>query len=219
MDTKNIEYWKNAKIDYAIFIFSCGGDSMGDTELTFYDANSNPIEVDLSFQSLIEDMIYSKVEFYVNSDGHYLGESGKVTIKLEDDEFDFTKESTSEYCEWSKMVIDYPLEDDELELLNKYIKSFSSSNEGYSSDIDWKETLELTSDIKLLCKSFIDDDIENYVSDILINDTDFDGEFDSFYYRTNKNENENGIEIFEHSGKFYLKLFVDFSTLIQVDGD
>jgi hypothetical protein len=56
MDTKNIEYWKNANIDYAIFNFFCGGDSMGDTKLTFYDANSNPVEVDLSFQSLIEDM-------------------------------------------------------------------------------------------------------------------------------------------------------------------
>ena len=40
-----IKKWKEAKISYANFEFNCGGDSMNDTDLIFYDDNGNNIEM------------------------------------------------------------------------------------------------------------------------------------------------------------------------------
>lgn len=92
-----IKKWKEYNIEKAEFQFYAGGDSMGDTDLMFYDKDSVEVDVEEDFKGKIEDQIYKNVEFYENSDGHYQGESGTVYIELEEDELQYTKDAQSEY--------------------------------------------------------------------------------------------------------------------------
>lgn len=95
---KLIKKWKEYNIDRAEFEFVASGDSMGDTELLFYDKDNNTIEVD--FAQEIENEIYNNVTFYEVSDGHYEGEAGTVTVTLIEEEkpfFQFDKDAQSEY--------------------------------------------------------------------------------------------------------------------------
>ena len=95
-----VEIWKREGIDRVEFDFSCGGDSMNDTELRFYKGNKE-IEETWGLEAYFDDEVYENVEFYENSDGHYQGESGTVTITLneDEDEFDYEKSSTEEWLE------------------------------------------------------------------------------------------------------------------------
>lgn len=95
-----IERWKELKIVYGKFIFDCGGDSMNHTELNFYGEKDVQIK-DAQLEEFINEETYKNVEFYVNSDGHYIGENGEVHIKLndEEDDFEFDKSSISEWEE------------------------------------------------------------------------------------------------------------------------
>ena len=79
-----IKLWKKKKISHAEFSFSCGNESMDDTDLTFYKEGKEVKSKELS--DYFEDAIYDNVEFYDTSDGYYIGESGKVTIELNEDE-------------------------------------------------------------------------------------------------------------------------------------
>ena len=77
---KIIQLWKEngvANIDYE---FDCGGDSMGETTLNILDKEGELIECK-EIEDYFENIIYDNVEFYVNSDGHYLGENGIVQLK------------------------------------------------------------------------------------------------------------------------------------------
>jgi hypothetical protein len=101
---ETIKLWKELKISYAEFIFSCGGDSMNDTSMAFYDKKGNEIEGDTSeLESYFDNKVYDRVEFYVNSDGHYQGESGTVRIELDEDGEDFTYDKSAE-SEWSESI-------------------------------------------------------------------------------------------------------------------
>ena len=80
---KLIKKWKEYNLDRAEFEFSCGSDSMGDTDLYSFKKDNNPIEVDDDFKQKIESEIYNNVDFYETSDGHYQGEAGTVTVTLE----------------------------------------------------------------------------------------------------------------------------------------
>lgn len=94
------QIWLELGISYANFEFSCGGDSMNDTTLTLIGKDGEQID-NQEIEDYIEDEVYNRVEFYVNSDGHYLGESGIVEITLDEDEekFTYSKSSTSEWEE------------------------------------------------------------------------------------------------------------------------
>ena len=90
-----IKLWKEKNIDHVDFNFSCGGDSMNDTEIQIYDKQGNEVECS-EISDHIDSEVYNKVEFYVNSDGHYMGESGTVKVELvEDDEEPYLSYSKS----------------------------------------------------------------------------------------------------------------------------
>jgi hypothetical protein len=74
-----IARWKELNVDRVVLTFNCGGDSMGDMDWEVFGANDQRIE-DEDLISYFDRVIFDKVEFYVNSDGHYIGESGTVTI-------------------------------------------------------------------------------------------------------------------------------------------
>jgi len=146
---------------YALFIYDCGGDSFNHSEIQLFDKNDNLIDVDLipNNQSLkelcdfIDNDVYSSNEFYVNSDGYYLGEHGTIKVVLlengdedlevskrytiddilsgdydeEIETFELSQVSEDRYEEFSEQVveqIDIDFTPEELELLNKYVSSF-----------------------------------------------------------------------------------------------
>lgn len=92
-----IKLWNELGLKSATMEFSCGGDSMSDWSFTFYDEKG-----EVSCEKLrlfFDDEVFNKVEFYVNSDGHYQGEAGQVEITLEDGDFSYLKDAEAEYEE------------------------------------------------------------------------------------------------------------------------
>lgn len=128
-----IEKWKELNIDRAEFQFSCGGDSMGDTELYFYDKDNKEVEVD--FASEIENDIYNNVTFYDASDGHYQGEAGTVTVTLVEEEeepyFQFDKDAQSEYSESYTDRIQIEFSKEQYDYLEKHVEDIKDN---YSID-------------------------------------------------------------------------------------
>ncbi len=94
MNNKNeqeiVELWKKLGVSKCEASFMCGGDSMNEMSFTYFDKESEEIpEAKSELDDYFDDVIYDKVDFYVNSDGHYMGENGVVHIELfEDDEND-----------------------------------------------------------------------------------------------------------------------------------
>lgn len=98
--TQIIKLWKELKVEELQFEFSCGGDSMNDTNIVIIGESGNTIQNDV-LEDYFENNVYDNVEFYEASDGHYQGESGVVHIGLNDDgeTFYYNKSSESEWCE------------------------------------------------------------------------------------------------------------------------
>lgn len=113
-----VKLWKELEITSVEFIFSCGGDSMNETEILIH-TDSDEIKNE-EIESYIDEEVYKQVEFYVNSDGHYQGESGVVTIELDDEENElvYSKSSESEWNEDITSEIEIPLTDEEIKLLD-----------------------------------------------------------------------------------------------------
>jgi hypothetical protein len=129
-----IKKWKEYNIDRAEFEFTCGGDSMGDTELVFYDKDNNEVEVD--FNSEIENEIYDNITFYDASDGHYQGEAGTVTVTLVEEEgeepyFQFDKDAQSEYSESYTDRIQFEFSKEQYDYLEKHVEDIKDN---YSID-------------------------------------------------------------------------------------
>ena len=93
-----IKLWKKKEVDHVEMKFSCGGDSMEDTDFEVHLKNGE-IETDGELVDYFDGMVYEKVQFYDNSDGHYQGEEGTVEITLEDGRFNYDKSSTAEWNE------------------------------------------------------------------------------------------------------------------------
>lgn len=121
-----IEKWKEYKIAKAEFVFSAGGDSMGDVEMTFYDDKGAEVEVSEDFSNAIDEEVYQNVEFYENSDGHYQGESGTVFIGLEDDELTYTKDAISEYSNSYSDTVTLELTEEEYNYVDNHISDFAN---------------------------------------------------------------------------------------------
>ncbi len=127
--TEAVSEWKKLGIDNANMEFSCGGDSMSDYSFTFYTKNKSAvtgrpenIEVESEeLKSFFDIQIFDDVEFYVNSDGHYIGESGNVVITLNDDEdgFEYDKQSQSEWSESYEETIHIKLSNSEVQFVKK----------------------------------------------------------------------------------------------------
>lgn len=147
MDKSAIQQWEELNIVSATLTFTCGGDSMGDMGFEFFDANGNPV-ISSDLSDFFQDEVFNHIDFYVNSDGHYLGESGTVEITLEDGEFQYLKSSESEYEEYYKEVAKVPLSKEELNFINKNVASISETERG--SSVIYVDDLILTDeDIEL----------------------------------------------------------------------
>ena len=190
--TELITLWKKHNIGHVEFDFYCGGDSMGDTTLRIYDKKGKALHEDINFErengsswgayeerilTLIEDKIYADVEFYVNSDGHYQGESGMVEMTFNEEEsmFDCSKSSESEWSERETNNILVDITKEEFEFINKYVESivggegdFTTYN--YKKDFiidDKRQKLidDLTQKIDDITTEFEPDDINGELQD------------------------------------------------------
>ena len=162
-----IQLWKENGIVKGDFEFQCGGDQMNDTTLTFYNEKGEEVECE-ELANYIDGEIYNQVEFYVNSDGHYQGESGNVYITLEEDEdeedgatFVYNKESESEWNESCTEVGYCDLTPAEAEFVKDKIHSIVGGGDGEA--INYKKDCILTDEDEELLKS-ISDKIEDFAT-------------------------------------------------------
>jgi hypothetical protein len=125
-----IDLWKKIGVDHCTMTFDCGGDSMGNTDFELYDKEGNVVN-EPAITDYFDNVVYDHVEFYVNSDGHYQGEAGTVEITLNDDGdvFDYSKDATSEYSEEFTGIADVELTPDELDFINKFVRTILGGDE------------------------------------------------------------------------------------------
>ena len=149
-----IELWKKLNVTSVDFNFSCGGDSMNDTDITINTKNG--VITNDEIETYIDNQVYREVNFYEASDGHYQGESGVVEITLEgegeDEDFNYSKSSESEWSENFDEVVKVKLTDTEI----KFIRDNIQQIVGEDSRIDfaYKEDIFLT------------DEAEQFVADL-----------------------------------------------------
>jgi len=160
-----IDEWLENKISKAEFEFSCGGDSMNDTQIYLYDKEGKTVKNN-NIEYFIDDEIYGRVRFYEASDGHYLGEFGKVIIVLNENKTDFIFEkiSSQEFNEEKSVTILIDLTDLEKSFLSENIKLIIGTSEtvieNSLTNLIWKKD-------KILTKN--DEDIINSVFNKFIN--------------------------------------------------
>ena len=140
---KTIEQiWTEMGVDHAVFEFSCGGDSMNETQLNFYDKDGNLVALGLDPDNLsgaVDNEVYDNVTFYECSDGHYLGESGEVRISMGDDGvLEYTKSATSEFSEWVTEVVEFTINKDVWSRILRVVENISGDTHGHW-DINYKE--------------------------------------------------------------------------------
>ena len=126
-----IALWKEQGIERVEMEFYCGGDEMGDYSFTYFNTDEEVVECK-ELDTFFDEEVFNRIEFYVNSDGHYMGESGNVHITLDDAEidFDYVKSSESEWNESLSNTLSVTLNDEQI----NYVKEFISSINGGSDE-------------------------------------------------------------------------------------
>jgi hypothetical protein len=86
-----------------------------------------------------DEEVFKQVDFYVNSDGHYIGESGTVHIELEEEDFSYIKSAQSEWQETISNTLTIHLTDEQIAYLKEYVRDFNGgvdefANFNYSKD-------------------------------------------------------------------------------------
>ena len=160
MQTENdiIQIWKENNIEKCVMEFSCGGDSMGDTEYTLYDNEGNQVSND-DITEYFDHKIYDYVDFYEVSDGHYMGESGTVTIELEEydgeSSFTFSKDAQSEFEETFSGIMEFNLTEVEVKLLEEKISNFNKSEWDSQVFINYKDDCVITDEEEVILNDLI----------------------------------------------------------------
>lgn len=141
-----IKLWKELNIDRCTMEFSCGGDSMNDTEFTLYDKDDNVVECE-ELADYFDNVVYNEVDFYEVSDGHYMGEFGQVEITLEEDDdepyFSYDKQAQAEWEETFSDTMYVELNEKESEVLGK-VSNINSSFMDRENNINYKDDCVIT---------------------------------------------------------------------------
>lgn len=141
-----IKLWKENNIDRCVMEFSCGGDSMSDTDFTLYDKDNNVVECE-ELTDYFENEVYKNVEFYEVSDGHYMGEFGQVEITLEEDDeepyFSYDKQAQAEWEESFTEDMFVELSEKEKEVLGK-IQNINGSAWDNEPNVNYKDDCVIT---------------------------------------------------------------------------
>ena len=196
-----IKIWKEKNVDRAEFEFSCGGDSMNDTALYIYDKNDNLVN-DSELEEFFEDQVYSNVEFYEASDGHYIGESGTVYIELDEDTFVYGKSSESQWCESHSSTIEIELTEDQSDFILKHVENINGAYDE-SCNINFKNDFIITDDLSKLIKS-IEEKVDDVTSSFV--PSDLSEEINDWY------RFESGEPIIDSSGKLIIEISNEYYT-------
>ena len=196
-----IKLWKKLKIETAQFHFSCGGDSMNDTSMTFHGKNGKEITEGTSeLESYFENEVYNNVQFYEASDGHYIGEHGIVHITLDEEEedFNYSKSSKSEWSETMTSEMEVKLPEKAIEFIKKNVLNINGGQDG-GCVINYKKDLILSDkEVKLVeeLENKILNEASNFVPDQSENEDE--GEVEDWFTFTTNEEGEE-IKIKENS--------------------
>lgn len=211
-----VELWKSLGIAEAIFNFNCGGDSMGDTDIVLEKENGESVENE-ELANYFDSEVYKNVDFYVDSDGHYQGESGTVTITLNEDDdtenpfFDYSKEALSEYSETVMTITEFELNEKQLKFIKENVENINGSKDGFV--INYKKDLILSDEEEMLIKE-IEDEICNKAVDFV---PETDEEVSDWYtYTTNIVGEEVEVLTIIETG---LKMIMTNSVTRYVDSD
>lgn len=167
-----IKIWKEKNIDHVNFNFSCGGDSMYDTSIEIFDKEGELVQ-DSEVEDYFNDQTYNNVEFYVNSDGHYQGEFGVVEITLnEEDDFEYSKSSSSEWTESTENKVEIELTDEEAKFVADYVLNINGGDNdiqtNYKKDfILTNEQEETLKGLEEKISEFAQDYIPNYIEGVM----------------------------------------------------
>lgn len=194
--TPEMLLWKKLGITSCTMNFSCGGDSMNDYDFTFYKTNdkkgkNQPAQIEVEcpeLQDYFDKEVFNQIEFYVNSDGHYIGESGNVEITLEDEdeeepEFTYSKSAQAEWSERSINVIGITLTKKEVDFINNYVLNINGG-ESASAVVNYKKDFIMTDELETIksgIETKIDDEARDYTPDVT-------GELDDWYSFTTNGE-------------------------------
>ena len=192
-----IELWKKLDIQKCEMEFSCGGDSMNETDFTFYNSENKQVDGE-ELEGYFENEVYNEVEFYEVSDGHYIGEFGQVVITLEEEDsdepyFQYDKQSQSEWEEREFEVMKYDLTDSEVKFLTEKVDSIVGGEDGQA--INYKTDCVLSDEEEEISEKLLKD-----ISDTA-NDFEFenvDGEQQDWFNFTTRIGDEDGIEIVDN---------------------
>lgn len=188
-----IQLWKENNIREAIFTFDCGGDNMGDTEWAFYNPEGGQVD-NAELEQYFDHHVYNKVDFYVNSDGHYQGESGIVTVRLEDEEgdepyFSYSKDAESEFSESHIENIEVLLTPEEAEFIRKYVENINGGMDD-TFTVNFKADCLLTDEEEEILVG-LNKSIDTFVKWAEPQD-EVEGELDGWYsYTTDLDEGDN----------------------------
>lgn len=189
-----IKLWKEKNIAYAKFEYNCGGDSMGDSQLFFYDKDGNEITSGVAeIDSYLNDEVYREVDFYVNSDGHYIGEAGYVHIELDEDDeeggFTYSKNSQYEYNESHESDMEFHLTPEEKAFIEAHVLNINGGEDNAIA-VNYKHDFLMTDEEEELVeelKQNIDKACEEYTPK-----DDYEGDLQDWYRYTT---NEQGTDI------------------------
>jgi hypothetical protein len=183
---KIIEIWNELQITHIDFEFTCGGDSMNDTTLNIHKGEEI-IEND-AISTYFDHEVYNAVEFYVNSDGHYMGENGNVLIQMNDegDGFDYMKSAQAEYCERITSEVEVELTDEEIEFVKEFVRDINGGD-SENANLNYKKDFIINQKRKELI-----DSIGEKVADIcggFVPEIEGGGEVNDWYsFTTNEDD-------------------------------
>ena len=151
------------------------------------------------------------MEFYVNSDGHYQGEFGVVTITLNEDKdgFDYSKSSSTEWSESSISEVGIELTENEAQFVSNYVLNINGGNGDCQTN--YKKDFILTDEEEETQKELeekICDFARRYAPDECV------GELDDWHNFTT-NESVKDLKIVGNM----LTLYITNSFIVIKDGD
>lgn len=185
-----VNLWKKLEVLRGKMSFSCGGDSMGDYDFHYETKNGIISNDELTYY--FDSEVYINVEFYEDSFGNYIGESGFVYIELLNDDFVYTKESTEEHNEILDNVFKISFSDEQADFFKKYVRDIIG---GFSENplLNYKTNFIMTDEIENIEKEIIDlvyEETIKYEPEI------YDGRLDDWFsYEANSLSESNELNV------------------------
>jgi hypothetical protein len=205
---KIIEIWNELQITHIDFQFTCGGDSMNDTTLNIHKGEEI-IEND-AISTYFDHEVYNAVEFYVNSDGHYMGEDGNVLIEMnnEGDGFNYMKSAQSEWCERITSDVEVELTDEEIEFVREFVRDINGGDN--DTNINYKKDFIINEKRKELIDSIgekVSDACGNFTPDI-----EGEGEINDWYSFTTNEDDITDSEVIIKDNKLIVSVSNEYYT-------